>query len=752
MSRLAVLSVLVLLVVAVPLSATTHTVSTAVETGANSIRDAIDQSNANPGSDVIVFHAAMAGRTIHLLSDLPTLTDDGTTINGDINDDGKPDVALSGDQAQISNGLSVSSANNVINGLCINYCGNGIYINGSGAHDNVVTSCYLGTNLAGSAPAPNDNYGLYISYCDGITIGGTTAKARNVISGNYSYGLYLYRASNTTISSLYCGLDATGSRRLGNTSYGINAYYSRDLNIGAAVSGCKTVLSGNFSYGAYFAYCLRLNVVNTYVGTNAAGSNIIPNSSTGLYLTACHSADIGGTATLEGNLISGNSTGVSASYCFAGPDIVGNKIGTNLTGTTKLGNTSDGVYLGDCTGAKIGGTTAAARNIISGNQYGGIELSGCSDTIITGNYVGVSKTGKALIEGGGEGITLSGCANCTVGGATSAERNVVCISGSTGIGVSGQNSYGNDVFGNFIGYGSDGTTALPCSTGVSVTGGARYAEIGGSGKGNRILSDGTGIYIYRAGVGNKFVSNRIGAPIGTAAYGSTGIDVSHCAPRLDSNLIFQQSNYGIYVYGVSALPVIVGNTVRKGGYGVHISNKAQPNLGNRGNSATDDNGNNTFTGNSDYDIYNVTPWPIKAEGNTFVSTSAEVIDARCIYDQLDDASYGRVDYTPLKSGAPTVPAGGAMTLAAVPTRAGGAEIVVNLSSAMDLTAEVKNVAGRTIRLWPTIDGRSGTNTLLWDGKSSTGLPVPAGTYLVAVTARGASGAQQVRATRVLLQR
>jgi hypothetical protein len=48
--------------------------------------------------------------------------------------------------------------------------------------------------------------------------------------------------------------------------------------------------------------------------------------------------------------------------------VQGNLIGTDLTGSEDLGNASDGVSITDSPNNTIGGTSAGARNIISGNS------------------------------------------------------------------------------------------------------------------------------------------------------------------------------------------------------------------------------------------------------------------------------------------------------------------------------------------------------------------------------------------------
>jgi len=70
----------------------------------------------------------------------------------------------------------------------------------------------------------------------------------------------------------------------------------------------------------------------------------------------------------------------------------------------------------------------------------------------------------------------------------------------------------------------------------------------------------------------------------------------------------------------------------------------------------------------------------------------------------------------------------------------GAEIVFTLSADADVTATVYNIAGRTVRTLVTdrtMD--AGPNTLLWDTRSSRGVKVPSGRYIVQITSRAADG-------------
>jgi len=87
-----------------------------------------------------------------------------------------------------------------------------------------------------------------------------------------------------------------------------------------------------------------------------------------------------------------------------------------------------------------------------------------------------------------------------------------------------------------------------------------------------------------------------------------------------------------------------------GSGGVVIEDSAQPNLGNLDNTSTDDDGGNTFDGNSPYDIANNTSNVIYAQGNYWNSVSQADIDAR-IYDdgetQGEQTPSGKVEFWPV---------------------------------------------------------------------------------------------------------
>src|SRR6266571_1275859 len=121
--------------------------------------------------------------------------------------------------------------------------------------------------------------------------------------------------------------------------------------------------------------------------------------------------------------------------------IVGNFIGTTITGTNRLGNLNNGIVLYNAPGNLIGGATAAARNVVSANGTSGIYLfgSGATANLIQGNYIGTDATGSVPLGNAADGITLAGAGANTIGGigTTGAAGNLISGNGHAGVFLNG---------------------------------------------------------------------------------------------------------------------------------------------------------------------------------------------------------------------------------------------------------------------------------------------------------------------------
>lgn len=144
--------------------------------------------------------------------------------------------------------------------------------------------------------------------------------------------------------------------------------------------------------------------------------------------------------------------------------IEGNFIGVEPNGTAGFPNTQGVLILG-VTGARVGGTTVAAMNVVSWNDLG-VHVDSSTATRVEGNLIGTTRTGTAALGNSGEGVFII-ASNGTV-----VDHNV--ISGqarniqSVGVELSGD-ATSNELTANLIGVGADGTTPVPNNTGILFT-------------------------------------------------------------------------------------------------------------------------------------------------------------------------------------------------------------------------------------------------------------------------------------------
>ena len=132
-----------------------------------------------------------------------------------------------------------------------------------------------------------------------------------------------------------------------------------------------------------------------------------------------------------------------------GNTIVGNYIGLGAAGTVAAAAGNDYGLNVKTPNNTIGGTSSADRNVMSDNNNEGLYLGpGASSNVVLGNYIGTDATGTGAVGNQQEGIVIaSGASNNVIGGAGSA-GNVVANNGFQGIAIRSITSIGNSIRGN----------------------------------------------------------------------------------------------------------------------------------------------------------------------------------------------------------------------------------------------------------------------------------------------------------------
>ncbi len=191
------------------------------------------------------------------------------------------------------------------------------------------------------------------------------------------------------------------------------------------------------------------NVVEqNYIGTDATGTTALPNNFDGVFISGSNNR-LGSTTVAARNVISGNGrNGVVIVGPASNNQIINNYIGTNRTGTATVANGVDGIILFGALLTQIGG--AVIPTVVSGNGRHGISvLEQANDTVIDTTYVGTNAAGTGAVGNGAGGIVIDNSLRTRVRGNVGV--NIVAFNRSNGIGVNsgtGHQISGTVMFGN----------------------------------------------------------------------------------------------------------------------------------------------------------------------------------------------------------------------------------------------------------------------------------------------------------------
>ena len=401
------------------------------------------------------------------------------------------------------------------------------------SNNNVVQGNYLGTNATGTAAMANA-WGVYQDSAGnptGTQIGGTASGAGNVISGNGNYGVHIVTGT-ATIQGNIVGLDAAGTSAVPNYYGIVFADPAHDSTIGGATAAARNIISGNSYLGLGLTNSTgtssNVTVQNNYIGTNKAGTADLGNGNDGLNSSGLNgltvsnntisgNADdnveidgcsgcapatgVGATVsnnvlglaadgagalavlpafatgtrgifssdttnlTISGNVISGNGYEGVYLNTATGATVVNNKIGTDTTGTVARPNANPGIYGQTVTNSVIG--SSGAGNLISSNDdtsgftndNHGLYLYASNNVTIQGNTIGTNAAGTVAMGNVGRGIWIQNSSEVTVGGSGAGQGNLVANSTVyDGIVIDATNV--SSVLGNIVGFAANGTTAM----------------------------------------------------------------------------------------------------------------------------------------------------------------------------------------------------------------------------------------------------------------------------------------------------
>ncbi len=544
----------------------TFTVSSTADSGPNTLRQAILESNANPApagqSNRIDFEIGAGARVIEPTSALPTIL---------------ATVAIDGTTSSI--------------------LGQTIEIRGdlAGADVDGLTIEAPGVKVAGLTIDSFGGDGILILDAPGVVIGGTAGGDGNVISGNARNGVDIaYGSTGAVLLGNLIGVDSSGAKELPNLIDGVLVNDSGGVVIGGTDPGAANVVSGNdlnqvFITGAGSSGAV---VLGNRIGTDSSGRlRLATSAGVGVFLSDVSGVTVGGTEPGAGNVVSANGTsGVEVFGSDSTGDLVeGNTIGLDLTGEFSLANAADGVLIEGGVDATIGGTAAGARNVISGNLANGVEITGVGATgnLVIGNLIGaaadyLNPAGgvSSLIGNQGDGIRVDGTGGAqgnTIGGTAAGAGNVITQNRANGVEIDGELATlatGDVIVGNIIGVDTSTGVSRGSSndlSGVAVVDSAGI-RIGGPTPAERNVISGNardGVQLYYS-IDNVVEGNFIGSDAsGLIDHGNSGdgiLDLNGAGNLIggpvagQGNLIFGNGGSGVALNGATA-DLIQGNTI-----------------------------------------------------------------------------------------------------------------------------------------------------------------------------------------------
>ncbi|MEN1727798.1 MAG: right-handed parallel beta-helix repeat-containing protein, partial [Pseudomonadota bacterium] len=555
-----------------------------------SLRAAIMEANAASPTQTHVIEFSLGLIVINISgSPLPTVTNrvriDGRTApsyaGGDDVLSAPPSVYINGSglTGTTADGLRfTSSLASSVHALgIINFPDNGIEIINTELLD--VSGTWIGVSRSGGVDG-NDGAGIRLSGCDRCRIGQYIAggvnpirNLGNVISNNGESGVYTQLGDDEVIGGNYIGFNPVGASSMGNGMHGIHLV-SPNVQVGGFVGfgdgstadigneivdnagdGILTATGGHRIYSNVIASNggngIDLNGANTNIGftSQATRNQIIANGS--------HGIEIGSLLGSSGNLVQNQSLfqNIGRGIFVSDGDnnvLRGNAIADNLESIriegndnqvvgNRLGLIGDVVQGGDFNGVVLlGDDNEVENNVIAGMGDDGIDVVSGNGNQLFLNFIGTFSDGTSIANQG-NGIRVRAAAVLTL-----IEDNVIGYN-NDGIKLEGDFT---DVCGNRIGIASGDEFAGNRVEGVRVDGDNNRIGDGDFGCPGNVIGNNASDGVQVSGLQNVVSSNTIGGIPGIPApNGNSGIFLA--GTTTDSfvlkNLLFNNANDGIRV-------------------------------------------------------------------------------------------------------------------------------------------------------------------------------------------------------------
>lgn len=276
------------------------------------LRYAITEANLVGGNETITFDLPLSTDVISISAALPSITEDGIKISGNVDLNGTPDVILRAQTAQAFDGINIRGQADTIQGLVFQNFNNAITVTNS-SQDAVIQNNYMGTDKPGLIAMAN-SYGVSLASAQ------RTQVLNNVISGNLENGILINSGSNYLIENNKIGVGSDGTTPLSNRSSGIRFTNSTLTDIKTniiAYNGSGTIENGR--NGIYFSNVSAGALRNSWVD-----NSIFANVGNGIFFEGASStvqnSIVPPAISISGTVLSGNARGNAVISVFADSD------------------------------------------------------------------------------------------------------------------------------------------------------------------------------------------------------------------------------------------------------------------------------------------------------------------------------------------------------------------------------------------------------------------------------------------------
>jgi len=261
---------------------------------------------------------------------------------------------------------------------------------------------------------------------DGNGGGGDGLTFSSTADGSEVRGLIIRDFSG---SGIHIQSGSTGNTIAGN-------WIGRFNNDGNGSTAFDNTVSGNY-------FSTRIDG-NTMLDAGARAYGVVISNN-------ANNNTVGGLTQSHGNVIAGVDRGVEV-IDSSNNTILNNRIGLGADGTSVMRIEIIGILVMNAHNTNIGAAFNGNTVVSSVTNVDHVFLLETSNTVVQGNYIGISSTG-AIGGSGGSGVWVNRAIGMSIGGTQAGEGNVIAYSDDAGVDVAGATSEQVSIRGNSI-YGS----------------------------------------------------------------------------------------------------------------------------------------------------------------------------------------------------------------------------------------------------------------------------------------------------------